>query len=190
MKLGEFKKVAQEQSAFGVSNRRGSREVQNSYSPEVLADLEKKFWRNILFNPPMYGADCPVPKGPSRSPSLLLARRPLSALQTDRWFAHGARLPGGRAWRAFRPARVRGLGPGAAGEPADDGAEEEGAGRQHALPLRRNVQGGLRVALRGHGPPQHQLRPLRRPKDVVGPCVVAPCVVAPCFRAVWWRQVT
>lgn len=26
-------------------------------------EQERKFWRNVLFNPPIYGADCPVPKG-------------------------------------------------------------------------------------------------------------------------------
>ena len=25
--------------------------------------LERRFWRNVLFNPPMYGADCPAPFG-------------------------------------------------------------------------------------------------------------------------------
>ncbi len=62
MKLGDFKKIAQEQATVG-SSRRSGRDAPSTYSTEALAELEKKFWRNILFNPPMYGADCPVPKG-------------------------------------------------------------------------------------------------------------------------------
>jgi hypothetical protein len=163
MKLGEFKKVAQEQSAFGTSSRRGGRDVPSSYTPEVLADLEKKFWRNILFNPPMYGADCPVPKGTPPPLAAMATRLALPISRAPRITGARRRVPGGRAGRAVRPAGVRGLGPGAAGEPADHGPAEARAGGEHALPVRGHVPRGLRVALRGYGPAQHQLRPLRRP---------------------------
>jgi hypothetical protein len=86
MKLGDFKKIAKEQATVG-SSRRSGRDTPTTYTTEVLAELEKKFWRNILFNPPMYGADCPVPKGPPppfRHPAPIrpLALRPAALLRS------------------------------------------------------------------------------------------------------------
>ena len=84
MKLGDFKKIAHQQATVGSSSRRSGRDAPTTYSTEVLAELEKKFWRNILFNPPMYGADCPVPKGPADY-------RPLSLYLTSRTHSYPKR---------------------------------------------------------------------------------------------------
>ena len=36
---------------------------ERNFDAEAIREQERKFWRNVLFNPPIYGADCPVPKG-------------------------------------------------------------------------------------------------------------------------------
>ena len=58
MKLGDFKKAATGKDFAPPLDTQFS-----ELSNEDIDLLEKKFWRNVLFNPPMYGADCPAPKG-------------------------------------------------------------------------------------------------------------------------------
>ncbi len=70
MKLGDFKKIAHQQATVGSSSssRRSGRDAPTTYSTEVLAELEKKFWSNILFNPPMTVQTAPSPKVPPSLP--------------------------------------------------------------------------------------------------------------------------
>ena len=58
MTLADFKKAA--------TNKEFSPPVETQFrelSDEDVDLLERRFWRNVLFNPPLYGADCPAPTG-------------------------------------------------------------------------------------------------------------------------------
>ncbi|EKX51736.1 hypothetical protein GUITHDRAFT_65602, partial [Guillardia theta CCMP2712] len=58
MKLAEFKRIAQSKAFAPPVD--GQKKVLDQDDIDLL---ERQFWKNVLFNPPMYGADCPAPKG-------------------------------------------------------------------------------------------------------------------------------
>ena len=58
MKLADFKKAATSKE-FSPPVDAQFRDI----TDEDVDVLERRFWRNVLFNPPMYGADCPAPFG-------------------------------------------------------------------------------------------------------------------------------
>jgi hypothetical protein len=58
MKLSDFKKTATSKD-FAPPMDTQHKEL----TDEDVDLLERRFWRNVLFNPPLYGADCPAPTG-------------------------------------------------------------------------------------------------------------------------------
>jgi hypothetical protein len=58
MKLADFKKAAMSKE-FAPPIDGQFKEL----TDDDVDQLERRFWRNVLFNPPMYGADCPAPTG-------------------------------------------------------------------------------------------------------------------------------
>jgi hypothetical protein len=59
MKLSEFKRAAKSKEFAPPVDGAGARGL----SDAEVDQLERYFWRNVLFNAPMYGADCPAPRG-------------------------------------------------------------------------------------------------------------------------------
>jgi len=58
MKLADFKKAATSKEFAPPIDGQF-----NELTDDDVDQLERRFWRNVLFNPPMYGADCPAPTG-------------------------------------------------------------------------------------------------------------------------------
>ena len=58
MTLSDFKKTATHKDFLPPVDTQFT-----EMTEEEVDVLERRFWRNVLFNPPMYGADCPAPMG-------------------------------------------------------------------------------------------------------------------------------